>query len=80
MLKGARHGQLMPHGAAHYVMEVHDVGGFIKPFEPGVVLTVEPGVYDEKTGIGIRIEDVVPGHRGYEVLRASRRTGSRSRP
>lgn len=60
VLKAHDMGQLMPHGAGHYVgMEVHDVGGFMKPFEPGVVLTVEPGVYDEKTGIGIRIEDVV---------------------
>jgi Xaa-Pro aminopeptidase len=60
VLKAHEMGSMMPHGAGHYVgMEVHDVGGFMKPFEPGVVLTVEPGVYDEKSGIGIRIEDVV---------------------
>jgi Xaa-Pro aminopeptidase len=40
-------------------MEVHDVGANNKPLEPGVVFTIEPGLYEEETGIGIRIEDVV---------------------
>jgi Xaa-Pro aminopeptidase len=53
-------GKLMPHGACHYIgMEVHDVGEFDKPFEPGVSFTIEPGVYDPASGIGVRIEDVV---------------------
>lgn len=48
------------HGACHYVgMEVHDVGSGGKPLEPGVVFTIEPGLYEPETGIGIRIEDVV---------------------
>jgi Xaa-Pro aminopeptidase len=52
--------KLLPHGTCHYVgMEVHDVGENSKPLEPGVVFTVEPGVYDPESGIGVRIEDVV---------------------
>jgi len=52
--------KMLPHGTCHYVgMEVHDVGENAKPFVPGVVFTIEPGVYEEATGIGVRIEDVV---------------------
>lgn len=55
------------HGTSHYLgMYVHDVGTY-QPFEPGVVLTVEPGIYirpaeniDPKWWhIGVRIEDDV---------------------
>ena len=52
--------KLMRHGAVHYIgMEVHDVGDRRAPLEPGVAFTVEPGLYEDETGIGIRIEDVV---------------------
>lgn len=62
------------HRTSHYLgMDVHDVGpyhaaGAALPLEPGVVITVEPGVYvaqndetvpPEFRGIGIRIEDDV---------------------
>jgi Xaa-Pro aminopeptidase len=30
-----------------------------RPFEPGVVISIGPGLYDRKNGIGVRIEDVV---------------------
>lgn len=51
---------LMRHGATHYVgMEVHDPGSRREAFVPGVVFTIEPGLYEPETGIGIRIEDVV---------------------
>lgn len=64
--------QLLTHGTCHYVgLEVHDVGDGSKPVEPGVVFTVEPGLYEKSSGIGIRIEDVVlvtPS--GCEVLSA----------
>ena len=65
------------HGVGHYIgMDVHDAGRYFndqtakdsRPFAPGMVLTVEPGLYippDDKDapakyrGIGIRIEDDV---------------------
>ena len=59
------------HGLGHWLgLDVHDVGaykiaGVDRPFEPGMVLTIEPGLYipkgsdcDEKWwGIAVRIED-----------------------
>jgi Xaa-Pro aminopeptidase len=57
------------HGVGHYVgMSVHDVGED-KPFEAGVVITVEPGVYMPEKNLGVRIEDTVLITKdGYEVL------------
>ncbi len=64
--------KLLPHGTCHYVgLEVHDVGQNGKPFVPGVVFTIEPGVYEPSTGIGVRIEDVVVvTDTGCEVISA----------
>lgn len=48
------------HGACHFVgLEVHDVGDQRKPLVEGACFTIEPGLYEPETGIGIRIEDVV---------------------
>ena len=65
------------HGVGHYLgLDVHDAGRYFtdqtakrsRPFAPGMVLTVEPGLYippDDRSapskyrGIGIRIEDDV---------------------
>ena len=60
------------HGPCHYIgLEVHDPGDYDAPFVPGVAFTVEPGLYDKKSGIGIRIEDVVViTSSGCEVLSA----------
>jgi Xaa-Pro aminopeptidase len=71
------------HGVSHYVgLDVHDVGTN-QAFEPGVIVTVEPGVYiSEEVGrqngldpsfwnIGVRIEDdVLVTQSGHEVLSA----------
>ena len=61
-----------PHNIGHFLgLDVHDLGLYTKgkeprPFEPGMVITIEPGLYvppdDEEApkefrGIGIRIED-----------------------
>ena len=36
---------------------MHDVGDLNVPFQPGTVLTVEPGIYLPDEGFGVRLED-----------------------
>ena len=38
-------------------LDVHDVGYTTKPFAPGWVLTVEPGIYIPAEGFGVRLEN-----------------------
>ena len=55
---GKKLGQFFVHGIGHFLgLEAHDVGGEAPTLAPGMVLTIEPGVYLPGEGIGIRIED-----------------------
>ncbi len=48
------------HGLSHWLgMRVHDVGDYSTPLAPGMVLTIEPGVYIPEEQLGVRIEDDV---------------------
>ncbi|MDB4273799.1 aminopeptidase P N-terminal domain-containing protein [Algibacter sp.] len=46
------------HGTAHHIgLDVHDVGLYSRPFESGMILTCEPGIYIPEEGIGCRLEN-----------------------
>lgn len=76
-----------PHNIGHFLgMDVHDTGlylvqGVSRKLEPGMVFTIEPGLYipehdetvpPEYRGIGVRIEDdILVTATGCEVLTAS---------
>jgi len=48
------------HGISHHLgIDVHDLGTRTQPIKPGMVFTVEPGIYIEQEKMGVRIENNV---------------------
>ena len=46
------------HGTSHHWgLDVHDVGTMYEPIVPGMVFTIEPGIYIPEEGLGIRLEN-----------------------
>ncbi|WKK66412.1 aminopeptidase P family protein [Lutimonas zeaxanthinifaciens] len=46
------------HGTSHHMgLDTHDYGILTEPMEPGMVFTVEPGIYIPDENLGIRLED-----------------------
>ena len=69
-LHGHALGQYYIHGLGHHIgLNVHDPGEYCKSLEPGMVITMEPGIYIPEENLGVRIEDdVLVTETGYKFL------------
>jgi Xaa-Pro aminopeptidase len=69
-LHGKPFGQYFIHGLGHNIgLNVHDPGENCAAFQPGMVITIEPGIYIPEENLGVRIEDdVLITESGYKLL------------
>src|SRR5260370_861802 len=57
-LHGKSLGPYFIHGLGHHIgLNVHDAGDHCAPFQPGMVITIEPGIYIPEENLGVRTED-----------------------
>jgi Xaa-Pro aminopeptidase len=63
-------GQYFIHGLGHHIgLNVHDAGDSCRALEPGMIVTIEPGIYIPDENLGVRIEDdVLVTETGVKVL------------
>ncbi|MCH7413723.1 aminopeptidase P family protein [Belliella sp. R4-6] len=66
-LKWPAYKKYFMHGTSHHLgLDVHDVGTMYEAITPGMVFTVEPGIYIQEEGLGIRLENnIVIQENGY---------------
>jgi Xaa-Pro aminopeptidase len=69
-LHGQPLGKYFTHGLGHHIgLYVHDLFAPGALLEPGMVLTIEPGIYIPEENIGVRIEDMLlVTETGYVLL------------
>ena len=66
-------GKYFTHGLSHHVgLYVHDLASSQGRLEPGMVITIEPGIYLPEENIGVRIEDMVLVTKDGHVLLSER--------
>jgi Xaa-Pro aminopeptidase len=70
--EGRTLGRYFIHGVSHHLgLDVHDPGDRTRPLEPGMVVTVEPGIYIPEENLGVRIEDdILVTKDGHQILTA----------
>lgn len=71
--KGQPLGKYFTHGLGHHVgLYVHDLSDLGGRLEPGMILTIEPGIYLPDENLGVRIEDMVLVTKDGHVLLTER--------
>ena len=65
-------GKYFIHGLSHWVgLNVHDEGDYSLPLGPGMVFTIEPGIYIPEEKLGVRIEDMFLVDNDGKLMRLS---------